>query len=349
MRNVPFVFRILALAAVVWVEANAGFATTQPRAQQALVPALPSTLAETGLYADPGSRSLSAAVIEFQPRFPLWTDGLRKRRWLQLPAGASIDASDALEWRFPVGTKVWKEFALPDRPVETRYMELTADGWLFGTYVWDVAATTAILAPVRGVRGVAEVAPGVRHDIPGRFDCATCHEGQAQRVLGFSSVQLASGRVHPDYPDLRELTRRGVLVGVPEQLLEAPARPLDLQDRALGYLHGNCGHCHNSEGPLAAVGMDLRLDPMHPDSPPAAVATALGRPAKSSARSAAAPYRLVPGDPDASQIVQRLSTRDPLAQMPPLGTHLVDQEAVDLLVEWIRKDLDNASSPRPVN
>ena len=348
MRNILFVFRILAFVVVAWVgAANVGFASSQPSVQHALPRTLPPTLADTGLYADPTDRSLSPALVEFQPRFPLWTDGLLKRRWIQLPPGASIDASDAGLWQFPVGTKVWKEFALPDRPVETRYMEHTADGWLYGTYVWDVDATTAILAPMRGVRGAAEVALGVRHDIPGRYDCTSCHEGQSQRVLGFSAVQLAAGRTQDGHPDLLALTHRGLLSGVPETLLERPSgsRPPSRQEAALGYLHGNCGHCHNAEGPLASLGMNLRLDALHPETP-AAVTTAVGRPARTSARAASATQRIAPGDPENSQIVQRLSTRDPLAQMPPLGTHLVDQVAVDLLIAWIRNDLKPTPNPK---
>ena len=37
-------------------------------------------------------------------------DRAAKRRWIQLPEGATIDTSDMDYWQFPVGTKLWKEF-----------------------------------------------------------------------------------------------------------------------------------------------------------------------------------------------------------------------------------------------
>lgn len=308
----------------------------------------PATLAATGLYADVPSRTIAPGVVAFRPRFPLWTDGLEKARWILLPPGTSIDAADAERWEFPVGTRLWKEFAIGGAPVETRYMERTATGWTFATYLWSADGAGATLAPSGGVRGAAEIAPGVRHDVPGRFECTACHGAQSQPVLGFSAVQLAAGRTGSDAPDLVELTRRGVLTDVEPRLLEIPVAPEPRAVAALGYLHGNCGHCHNAEGPLADLGMDLRMVPGGPHDLPAALsgalATAVGRPALTSARAAPAPHRIVPGNPQESQLLQRLSTRDPLAQMPPLGTRLVDRQAVELLAAWIRDDLAPAAA-----
>jgi hypothetical protein len=34
-----------------------------------------------------------------------------------------------------------------------------------------------------------------------------------------------------------------------------------------------------------------------------------------------------------------MSSRDPAAQMPPLGTHLVDADALSLVGQWIDQDL----------
>ena len=60
----------------------------------------------------------------YTPVYPLWADGLVKRRWLDLPAGKKIDTSDMDHWSFPVGTRFWKEFATPSGTVlETRLIE----------------------------------------------------------------------------------------------------------------------------------------------------------------------------------------------------------------------------------
>ena len=43
---------------------------------------------------------------------------------------------------------------------------------------------------------------------------------------------------------------------------------------------------------------------------------------------------IVPGDPDRSEIVHRLSNRG-MAQMPPLSTSLIDEEAIKIVRAWI--------------
>ena len=57
--------------------------------------------------------------------------------------------------------------------------------------------------------------------------------------------------------------------------------------------------------------------------------------------------RLVPGAPEQSTVLRRLSAVDPLAQMPPLGRHLADREALNLIEEWVKSDL--ASVPVATN
>ena len=47
-------------------------------------------------------------------------------------------------------------------------------------------------------------------------------------------------------------------------------------------------------------------------------------------------YSIVPGDPDDSIIVFRMSTSDPGARMPELGRSLVHSEGVALVSDWIR-------------
>ncbi|HXY38575.1 MAG TPA: hypothetical protein VEQ10_02850 [Vicinamibacteria bacterium] len=97
----------------------------------------PATLQATGLYADPAAKRVREDVLPYTPQYPLWTDGAEKRRFVYLPPGTWIDASDPDAWRFPVGTRFWKEFGFHRRPVETRYLENTAGGWRFAAYVWS--------------------------------------------------------------------------------------------------------------------------------------------------------------------------------------------------------------------
>ena len=318
---------------------------------------LPKLLSETGLYADPASHRVAADNLVYAPQYPLWSDGARKSRWIYLPAGTTIDASRVDSWVFPIGTKLWKEFAF-DRRVETRYMERGADGaWVYGTYVWSADESDATLAPESGIRGAYAVSSELRHDIPGRYDCLSCHQGDPTEVLGFGALQLSPDRdplaPHADSPplgavDLASLASRGLLVNLPAELLRTPPRIAAATPRAraaLGYLHANCGGCHNGRGPLANLGMVLAypLAAAHVTMPPA-VATVIG--ALSEFRGAApANYRVTAGDAAASVLWRRLSSRNPLLQMPPLGTHEVDAAAVALVTEWIDKDLAVLSTP----
>jgi len=233
--------------------------------------AAPPTLAAPGYFANGVRGALAPGIVPFEPQYPLWTDGAHKRRWVRLPPGTSIDASDPDVWVFPVGTQFWKEFAF-ERPIETRYMERLADGtWLFAAYAWNEEASEAVLAPERGIRHAAESAPGVPYDIPGKVDCLACHGGHPATVLGFSTLQLSPDRdprAPNAYPppagslDLAVLVERGLVTGLPEGLVTHPTRVWAANGwyrEALGYLLGKCAHWHNDRGPLAELGVSLAV------------------------------------------------------------------------------------------
>lgn len=303
---------------------------------------LPRRLADTGLYAADGS--LSADVVPFSPQYPLWSDGATKRRWIRLPAGTSIDASKPDAWEFPRGTKLWKEFS-HGRALETRFITRGADGeWRFGSYVWNAAGDDATLAPATGMRDLpAAQAPGARYSIPSESDCRACHENGNVPVLGFSALQLSPDRdplaPHADATtpvDLRTLSERGLLTGLSPALLANPPR-IDaanpVERAALGYLHGNCGNCHNDVGPLAVLEMNLA---QRVESPGGVLNSIVG--VESSFRPRGAPdraARVAAGHEATSVIALRMASRDPVQQMPPLGTLAIDTEALRLVARWI--------------
>jgi len=317
---------------------------------------LPQRLAETGLYVPGATGTVRAAHLAFTPQYPLWSDGATKRRWISLPPGTAIDASDPNAWEFPRGTRLWKEFAT-GRRVETRMIERLADGnWRFATYVWNEAGTEATLAPVAGVR-IANVAgaPGGRYVVPGEADCRACHEGAATPVLGVGALQLSPDRdplaPHAESPragdvDLRTLVARGLVVNLPPVLVaQAPriaARSAD-ERAALGYLHGNCGHCHNAVDSGAGVPVNLLFaqDVLAPQrSARAATAGMLGRPSRVRPHGMQQPVLVAPGNAAASVLAVRMRSRAPALQMPPLGTEVADPEGVALIERWINHSLE---------
>jgi hypothetical protein len=310
---------------------------------------LPGRLSETGLYR-PGSLDVDPRNRPFAPQYPLWTDGATKSRWIFLPPGTTVGAADVDAWTFPVGTRLWKEFAFNGRRVETRMLWRTDDGtWTFASYVWNEAQTDAALAPAEGLRHAAEVAPGRFHGIPARDDCRTCHENGRTPVLGFTALQLSTDR-DPHAPHAEPLAPRMVTVRTlveerrldtphPELVARPPRIPGDPRTRAaLGYLTANCGHCHNEESAVATVQFPLRMPAYATeaqiDAVIAALATRITRwdLPHSEPGTTTTIHR---GGPDASAIVARMRSRRPSSQMPPLGTSLPDTDAIDLVSAWI--------------
>lgn len=312
-------------------------------------PAVPARLSETGLYL-PGSTIVDPRNRPFSPQYPLWTDGAEKARWIQLPPGARIDAHDANAWTFPVGTKLWKEFAFAGRNVETRLLWRTGrSDWSYASYVWNADGTDATLAPPEGVAGAAEIAPGARHNVPSREDCRACHEAGAGPALGFTALQLSPDR-DPAAPHAEPL-RAGMLTLqtlLDEDLLASPhptlaARPPripgDVRTRAvLGYLSANCGHCHNEASSVATV--------RHPLLMPAYASSAEVRRIVDTLRSTVTKWDVphttpgttslvAPGSPERSALFVRMRSRRPSSQMPPIGTVILDREGLDLVRGWI--------------
>jgi hypothetical protein len=246
--------------------------------------------------------------------------------------------------------------------VETRFLTRGADGgWIYASYAWNADESEARLAPELGVIGAAKTHEGARFDIPSRTDCFACHRGGTSEVLGFGALQLSSERdplaPHAETPpagavDLRELLARGLVRNLPQGLVEDPPHVVACTPRAraaIGYLHANCGGCHNATGPLASLGMRLDYSlaaPAHEDALPPAVATTLGCTSRFRACADRDSVRVTAGDVEQSLLYRRLASRNPLLQMPPLGTRLVDQQALSLVTDWIRQDLvASADSP----
>ena len=310
-------------------------------------PPTPPLLRDTGLYAHFDAHAVDSKNLSFAPQYPLWTDGAAKRRWISLPPGTSIDASDPENWVFPAGTRFWKEFAFGGHPVETRMIERLADGtWRYAAYAWSADGREATLAPESGLRATYDFGGGRSHSIPSVADCKVCHEGRPAPIIGFSLLQLSPNRdpnaLHADPPapgvDLPYLVRAGLLTGLPASLLTRPPRieAASPTERAvLGYLNGNCGHCHASDGKLQNVGIFLHH--MTGDRMEAAYATTVAVPVKDPApgQSPDAVLRVDPGHPERSVVVQRMASRWAALQMPPLGTDLVDEDALDMVRKWI--------------
>lgn len=298
----------------------------------------PSTLECAGLYADFASQTLSPNAQPYAPAVPLWSDGATKERWIELPAGQAIDATDPNEWTFPIGTKVFKQFTYQGKRVETRlFQKVAANTWVHATYAWN-ADNTATTISYGATVPVDD--DGGTWIIPTPDDCDSCHRGRSDRILGFEQVSLG----------LEGATGLTLLQLVVQDLITPPPALVNLKvgddgtgldAPALSWLHINCGvSCHNANENAQAygAGMHLRLDPTLLDGTPP---TSTWDPLQSTidvlcvSGSVAGQPRIVPGDPSSSVVVQLMSMRGTL-QMPPIASRFVDTTDVAAVADWIQ-------------
>jgi uncharacterized membrane protein len=288
---------------------------------------LPHQLSETGLYIAGQTERLADGVREFKPEFELWSDGAVKRRWLSLPKGERIDTSDMDNWLFPTGTQLWKEFVVDGVRVETRLLrKMGADpeDWATQAYVWNADGLDAVATPNGKSNALA-----TEHDVPAAGECLACHGGRKSFVLGFSALQLAYD-APPGQLDLETLVAEQRITRAPAAKPSVPGD--DTTRAALGYLHANCGHCHNQDRPAAAASRcydpDNELDfwLTTGNSPSGG-----GTPTYRSGRGVA----FEPGDPEGSRMIELMSNRGFLKQMPPLGTEHVDARGLGVVRQWI--------------
>jgi mono/diheme cytochrome c family protein len=313
----------------------------------------PPTLKATGLYSDWTHKTVAAGNLPFSPQYPLWSDGASKSRWLRIPKGKAIDAADPDAWQFPAGTRAWKEFRFGNRRVETRVIERTAGGWRYAAYAWNADESDATLVPEGGLARAAEIRDGIFHAIPSRIDCRACHEAGPARLLGVSTLQLSpdrdplaphAERVPEGGVDLAGLVSRGLVRNLPARFLATAPRigaRSPVARAALGYLHANCGACHTRTGELGSLSFALNyLVARAEGAPSEAQLTAVARQSRFKLMTAPdAVERICPGRPDKSVVVARMASRNPVLQMPPLGTRMVDEDAVELIRQWIAEDV----------
>jgi len=105
-------------------------------------------------------------ALEFTPRYPLWSDGMDKRRWLHLPAGTAIDKADADAWDFPRGARAWKEFSRDGKRVETRFIERLADATFVIPDTLDLLTPILTSIPLQLLSYYVAVARGCNVDQP---------------------------------------------------------------------------------------------------------------------------------------------------------------------------------------
>jgi hypothetical protein len=307
-------------------------------------------LSSTGLYTSIATQQIDPRNRFFAPQYVLWSDSGEKRRWIFLPPQSQIDTSDMNRWVFPVGTKIWKEFTFQGRRVETRLIEKTAAGsdvgaWTLRTFRWRGDGSDAVLAPPEGALDVAPTDFGTAHDLPSQNQCMLCHDRGGDAPLGFSALQLSD-----DLDPLAERPAESITLGglaaqglLTRRPAEEPRIAADTPAGrvAMGYLHANCGNCHNPRGRAGHIDLDLfHREGTRSERDEQAYRTSVNRLATAYVIPGLSPsqsYRIRPGSLQQSAILVRMTHRSDASAMPPIASEAVDPEGVRFVTDWVRR------------
>ncbi|MBK8251105.1 MAG: hypothetical protein IPK82_00350 [Polyangiaceae bacterium] len=291
-------------------------------------------------------------VVEFQVAAPLWSDHAEKQRLIKLPAEGKIHFTPDENWEYPVGTILVKTFSFrddfrdstsPRHTLETRLLILGEAGWSSEIYRWNDEQTDAarMIAGERvDVTYIDEdgVSNSEEYIVPNQNQCKSCHErNDKQTFLGPFTQQLnrtvtVNGEAKNQLTHLAELGLFDSDFSVDESLpaFADPFGDAPVDERARAYLHANCSHCHRpggGGGPSGLVLLEWEKTPLKNGICKESAAAGQGTGGHT--------FDIVPGAPDESIIVFRMSSTDPDIKMPELPNRVPDKKGVALIKEWI--------------
>ena len=320
-------------------------------------PAQPSrTLAATGCMDTVAVTQFVSTTHGYDVNSPLWSDGADKQRAFVLPPGgkihvvdcaaepsACLDAADNGKWVFPAGTTFLKSFEFDGKLVETRLLTAQSNGtWMGYSYQWNEAQTEATIVDSGGAS--VSFNTGTRTvdwTYPGRRDCTECHTrsagwtlgpetDQMNRVPGAASLgsenQIDKFAAQGLFDRAPALPYQTPLVAPYRGQAGSPPTSATVTDRARSYLHANCAFCHRPDGEFSSV--DLRYGTALKSTGLCNVMPAKGTQGVQNATN------LTPGHPELSTLWLRMSTLGK-GRMPPLASAVLDEDALDLVDDWI--------------
>lgn len=309
----------------------------------------PPTLAETGVFADLETLEPQAGVVPYEINVPFWSDTALKHRWFTVPdTNRFMSFSSNEPWQFPTGSVWIKHFeievtnGIPEsaRRLETRILVKTETHVEGFTYSWGSSETNATLVPEDGFDEVMEIndAGVIRTQVwhyPSRDECLACHTPASGGVLGFNTAQLNREKLFDGETKNQILAYRDAgYFDTPvggeytwRALAAATNEAYSIEYRVRSWLAVNCAQCH-IPGNNPAV-FDARL--YTPLSETELLFGLLNNGLGDSQNRV-----IVPGDESHSALLTRISSLEAI-RMPPIGTSVVDTQAVALVSDWIQE------------
>ncbi len=316
----------------------------------------PKMLSELGIYAGE-LKELNPApgMVPYELNSPGYFDDARAERIIRLPRDklAQYKPDDSLD--FPPGTLVAQTLYFPHderdpsagrRITETRLMVKETKGWVAAPYVWNPEQTDAKLTYI-GKRiplswtGRDGKTQAYDLPVPDANGCKRCH-----KVTGrFTPIGLSPRQLNRPIPaalksgdgaanQLAWWKDHGLLKDLPSQ----PPQLADwrqsasgsVEERARAWLEVNCAHCHNPLGAARNSGLQLGANVKHPP-----LYGVYKTPVAAGRGSGTFAFDIVPGQPDQSILVYRISSTQAGVVMPEFGRGRVDHDGVALVKEWI--------------
>lgn len=297
----------------------------------------------------------AAGVIPYEVASPLWSDGAHKQRFIVLPEGQKIKFGAEETWDFPEGTIIIKHFAFPRdqrepngalNHVETRLLirdTTVPEGFSAHTYVWNDEQTEAyrkvagkhITLSFIDETGAQASQPYI---IPNTNQCGNCHE----RNDTYQALGLVTPQVNFDFDkggtvvnQLKALDDAGMFdAPLPElatlPALSSPTGSDPFEDRARSYLHANCSHCHRPGGGGGLSGLVLLKWETEATKNGVCKGTVAA-----GAGTGSLQYDVVPGKPEESIMIYRMSSTDPEIKMPEIPNLTPDKMGIELISQWI--------------
>lgn len=310
-------------------------------------PVFPETLSETGAFKSLETLEPENGILPYETNLSFWSDHAEKRRWIAAPQNSIIYSEDE-PWQFPEGTVWIKHFDLelargsPDSRtrVETRFLVKTPTSAYGISYRWNESQTDAQLVASEGENIVYQITEdGQQREqvwrIPSRQECMQCHTAVAGYALSFNARQLNNSQSieGKEQNTLQYFSEIGILdttITDPKAIPMHPALDDDtfsLRERVRAYLAVNCVSCHQP-GATAPTNWDAR-----PQIPLEATGLIGGLTIDNGGNSAR--RLVVQGAPDLSVLLSRVKASEGFTRMPQIGSNEIDDQAIQLLTEWI--------------
>ncbi|MGO2135781.1 SO2930 family diheme c-type cytochrome [Marinobacter sp.] len=293
------------------------------------------------------------------------TVGYNTSEALDFPVGTVITKTFAL----PENTALREGEELV---IETRLLIHRSDGWVAFPYYWssDSDATLAIAGKrLSDLTTINNQGQEITFDyaVPKAADCTSCHsvvpnladsDDDREQIflpIGPKARYLNKDHTYSDgtvYNQLQYWAEGELLTGLPFDLQSVEQAPVfndqtslaslndnELNAAARAYLDINCAHCHRSDltlptdyaGPAGSSGVQLEYNRIYADSPGkfgvCKEAAAGGKDGY--------PFDVIPGNPDESYLLFRMTTDDSRHKMPELARNTMHQEGTELIRSWI--------------